>query len=58
MIARFDNGEVSLTTSISEIGLQLGVGVVACNAATPNLLSESDLRHFCQFSRPPLPQQI
>jgi hypothetical protein len=34
MIARFESGEVSLTTTIGKIGFQLGIGVMACDAAT------------------------
>ena len=58
MIARFESGEVSLTTSIREIGVQFCLRVMTRDAPAANLLTEAKLRHSRQFRRAPQTQQI
>ncbi len=57
-MARFESGEVSLTTSISKVRFQLVRAIMPRDAVTPQLKTEFDLRQTCQFGAPTKTQQI
>jgi hypothetical protein len=50
MIARFESGDVLLTTSISEIGGNVGSGVVPGNIAPPEFFSHGKSVEPGEFS--------
>ena len=53
MMAKSNSGDVSLTTGVCDVRVQLGLGVVTSDSATTDLDAHFDFGYFRQLRRAP-----